>query len=320
MRRLLDDDIRTRLTKMDERGLTRRYIRMIQELTSRKDSTEIPAILDHLETPFDPALLADNEKRRKAKQKVERLDPLDVILATNMISVGVDVRRLGMMVACGQPKNTAEYIQATSRVGRTYPGLVLTVYNWARPRDLSHYERFEHYHGTFYQHVEALSVTPFAPGALYRGLSGVLTALIRLGGEELNGNDKAGNLRREHPDVQAAIKAIVQRAELVTNKYNNGDRGNKAIVTELRDALEAKLDFWLSQSNQIGGRQLKYNVTSQDGISIPLLIPAGKGNWQDFTCLNSLRNVEPTINLIFTDDPPDDDLARPPQPFVKSQQ
>lgn len=95
----------------------------------------------------------------------------------------------------GQPKNTSEYIQATSRVGRSVdgPGLVCTVYNWSRPRDLSHYERFEHYHETFYKHVEALSVTPFSARALDRGLSGVMVALMRLAEERLNGNIKAGS-------------------------------------------------------------------------------------------------------------------------------
>ncbi len=83
-----------------------------------------------------------------------------------MLQVGVDVQRLGLMLVVGQPKNTAEYIQASSRVGRdprNRPGLVVALGNWARPRDLAHFEQFRHYHETFYAQVEALSVTPFSP-------------------------------------------------------------------------------------------------------------------------------------------------------------
>src|SRR5262249_4984252 len=134
-------------------------------------------------------LLEGIKNRRQGEDFIHR--PLDVLLATNMISVGVDVPRLGLMVVAGQPKTTAEYIQATSRVGRKHPGLVCTVYNWARPRDMSHYETFEHYHATFYKHVEALSVTPFSAGATYRGLSALLVSLIRLPGFEFNSNEKA---------------------------------------------------------------------------------------------------------------------------------
>lgn len=294
------------MTRMDERGLAKRYLRAIDELTSRKDSTEIPLILDRLETRFDPQTEAENQAKRRAKQKVERPDPLDIILSTNMISVGVDVRRLGVMVACGQPKNTAEYIQATSRVGRTFPGLVLTVYNWARPRDLSHYERFQHYHATFYQNVEALSVTPFAPGSTYRGLFALLVSLIRLMGEEFNGNDKAMTLERNHPYVQAALESLVHRAALV------GDAQTAQVV---RQELEVKLDHWLAKAQTVGGSQLKYQAKS-DGTSINLLVSAGRGSWDPATCLNSLRNVEPTVNLILTDQPPDDDF-RSPQPYIQ---
>ena len=179
MRRLVDDDARMRLRRMSERGLADRPPPIVEELTSRRASSDIPYVLDRLELPFSPK--ADEERAKARKERRQpKPRPYDVLLATNMVSVGVDVQRLGLMVVAGQPKTTAEYIQATSRVGRRHPGLVVTVYNWARPRDLSHYERFEHYHATFYERVESLSVTPFAARALDRGLSALLVSLVRL--------------------------------------------------------------------------------------------------------------------------------------------
>ena len=142
MRRLLDDDVRSALRRMDARGLARRNLdpSSIQELTSRKSARDIPLVLDGMEVAFDPVVEAERKAKLRAGEKTDRRRPLDVLLATNMISVGVDVKRLGLMIVAGQPKATAEYIQATSRVGRSTPGLVCTVYNWARPRDLSHFE------------------------------------------------------------------------------------------------------------------------------------------------------------------------------------
>ncbi|MGL5834093.1 MAG: DISARM system helicase DrmA [Waterburya sp.] len=306
-RRLVDDDIRNRLNKMEQRGLAKRNRLIVDELTSRKDSTEIPQLLDKLEIPFNPQQEQDKKDRRKAGQRTNLPDPLDVILATNMISVGVDVKRLGVMVACGQPKNTAEYIQATSRVGRSYPGLVITVYNWARPRDLSHYEKFCHYHSTFYQHVEALSVTPFASGALDRGLTALLITLVRLAGEEFNGNDKAGEIERNHPYLQKAIETIIKRAEQLEGR---------AVRDRLKQELEVKLDRWLNSISSLEpGTTLKYRVSRTDGTAVDLIKPAGQGMWDDFTCLNSLRNVEPTIGLILNDLPLSEENAPLPQPF-----
>jgi helicase-like protein len=127
MVRLVNDDVRSRLASAEARGLAKRQPPFMEELTSRRGSTDIPRILDLLDMAFAP----EDDRRRTARRKegrpVDKARPLDVLLATNMISVGVDVKRLGMMVVGGQPKTTAEYIQATSRVGRAYPGLVLTV-------------------------------------------------------------------------------------------------------------------------------------------------------------------------------------------------
>jgi hypothetical protein len=196
------------------------------------------------------------------------------------------------MVVAGQPKTTAEYIQATSRVGRRLPGLVLTVYNWARPRDLSHYERFEHYHATFYERVEALSVTPFAERALDRGLSALLVALIRLHGQEFNANKAAGSLTRDHPAVQRAISAIRARVGYIQGSD---------LAERVKGMLDSRLEQWLNLVNRGGGIDLGYRA-ERDGVTRALLSYPQPGHWDMFTCLNSLRDVEPMAGLILVDD------------------
>jgi len=301
MRRLVDDDVRTRLQETDRRGLAKRKTPKLEELTSRRASTDIPQVLELLEAIFDPVLESKRQAERKAGQKTTSPYPIDVLLATNMLSVGVDVKRLGLMVVAGQPKATAEYIQATSRVGRSRPGLVCTVLNWARPRDLSHYERFEHYHATFYQHVEALSVTPFAPRAIDRGLSALLVSLIRLAGADFNPNDGATAVKWDHEFVKRAIEAIAGRAELVLGSKQAGD--------EVRDELKHRLDYWLAQAAiKTGGSRLGYQER-KDGLTRGLLQQPTLGRWEQFSCLNSLREVEPTVNLVIDDGSFDDEAA-----------
>jgi hypothetical protein len=210
-----------------------------------------------------------------------------------MISVGVDVGRLGLMVVASQPKATAEYIQATSRVGRAFPGLVCTVYNWARPRDLSHYERFEHYHATFYQQVEALSVTPFSPRALDRGLTGVLVSYLRLLGEAFNANDRAGQLERGHEFVTVALEEISRRAGLVTESHTEEDL--------VHHMLDKRLDQWLSKAQHMSGGAILGYAERRDGRTLGLLKKPSQEDWSTFTCLNSLRDVEPNVALILRD-------------------
>jgi hypothetical protein len=295
-RRLVEDDIRTRLRDADQRGLAKRQIRYgaVEELTSRKSGTDIPKILERLEIIFDHAQETQREADRRAGRQ-PAIQPYDAILATNMISVGVDIDRLGLMVIAGQPKTTSEYIQATSRIGRSQsgPGLVITVFNWARPRDLSHYESFEHYHQTFYKHVEALSVTPFSARALDRGLAGVLVALMRLREERLNANEKAGQLQDTDPAMPNVIDRIVARAE---NTLHDPLAG--ALV---RQMVMERRDHWLARVRSQTDFRLGYRDDT-NGV-VGLLKEAGVSGWELFTCLNSLRDVEGTADLILDSNP-----------------
>jgi hypothetical protein len=202
-RRIVEDEVRNKLARADRRRraegragdelLAARDIAYdCVELTSRESTERIKVAKERLEVPFT------GSSAKGAKKPTARKDrpAVDVALASNMISVGLDIERLGLMVVCGQPKTAAEYIQASSRVGRAAdrPGLVVTLLNVHRPRDRSHLEHFEAYHQSFYRAVEATSVTPFSPRAIDRGLAGVAVALARLGEPSLTPADGAGAL------------------------------------------------------------------------------------------------------------------------------
>jgi hypothetical protein len=278
MRRLVEDDVSARLTRANERGLARRYDPLLSELTSRLSSTDIPSVLDHLAVPFV-----------KDRPKGERR-PIDVLLATSMIAVGVDVPRLGIMVVDSQPKSSAEYVQATSRIGRRAPGLVFTVFNWARPRDLSHYEAFEHFHATIYRQVEALSVTPFADRAVDRGLSGVLVALVRDLGDAYNGNLRASAFDRNDELADHIVRYLKRRAGNVS--------GDNAVGTGVERQLDARLDQWNTE-RKVPGRRLAYDRPggASDDIAGLLQRPE-EGPWRRMTCQTSLRNVDQGIRLL----------------------
>ncbi|MEV6866427.1 DISARM system helicase DrmA [Streptosporangium subroseum] len=293
MRRMVEDDVSTRLSRAEDRGFSRRWDPVVKELTSRLSSSDIPVVLDHLEQAFTD----DREERRRR--------PIDILLATNMIAVGVDVSRLGVMVVSNQPKSAAEYIQATSRVGRAAPGLVFTVYNWARPRDLSHYETFEHFHATAYRHVEALSVTPFADRAVDRGLTGVLVSLVRNLEFTYNGNLRAGQFDRAGELADHVVRFLKRRAREVTAENRVG--------VEVERHLDARLDQWHNE-RRVPGRRLAY---SNRGPGVPgdagaLLRRPEDGSWRPMTCPTSLRDVEPGVRLLLL--PEDDHLAITQEP------
>ena len=282
MRRLAEDDVQTRayrveMSDVSRPGLTQRSVNQVDELTSRVTSKEIPQKLDRLELPF------------KEKWESGETRAYDIVLATNMLSVGVDVNRLGLMVVNGQPKNTAEYIQATSRVGRSFPGLVVTVLTWSRPRDLSHYETFEHYHSTFYKHVEAQSVTPFAPRALDRALTGTMVSLMRLGNDSLNPNLGAQLMdKTSGPEATRAIEAVSDRA------WKAKDKAARDLVLGMaRD----RTDRWAKEA-AMGGRRLGYETERGQGDVVGLLRKPGAQAWDEFTVPMSMREVEPGVQLV----------------------
>ncbi len=313
MKRLCEDDVQTRsyrvqMSEVSRPGLAQRGVANVRELTSRVSSRDIPRYLDQLEVKFNATY--DPVKAGYVTRWAEgEVRAIDVVLATNMLSVGVDVNRLGLMVVNGQPKGTAEYIQATSRVGRSSPGLVCTVLTWARPRDLSHYETFEQYHATFYKHVEAQSVTPFSPRAMDRGLTGTLLSVMRLDNPTFNPNPGAAALDR--PDRAEAVDArdlVVERAWGVSNE----DTVRHLATGELKK----RLDKWSAEAN-VTGRTLAYEKKgAARATTVALLNRPGSQPWDDFTVPMSMREVEPGVRLVmntnrFTGgDPPW--TARPP--------
>ncbi|MFG2950458.1 helicase-related protein [Streptomyces adustus] len=195
------DDVQDRLELLGTRASAApRLATQLIELSSRADSSAVPRHLRQLE------------------RKLPHPDTLDVVLATNMISVGVDIDRLGLMSVMGQPQTTAEYIQATSRVGRQHPGLVAVMYNSARSRDRSHYEAFPAFHSALYREVESTSVTPFSSRARDRGLHAVVVALARLMLPAARPNEAAAHVAGFVDDINALVRpCILARVDAVND-------------------------------------------------------------------------------------------------------
>ncbi|MEU0130544.1 helicase-related protein [Streptomyces sp. NPDC006289] len=193
------DDVQERLGHLSARdGLEARRADALTELSSRANASDISR------------RLKDVERRYPSAQT------LDVLLATNMISVGVDIDRLGLMAVMGQPQTTAEYIQATSRVGRQHPGLVAVMLNSTRSRDRSHYEDFQGFHSALYREVESTSVTPFSARARDRGLHAVVVALARLMLPAARANEAAAQVEDFLPDLLEKVgKALLRRVSSV---------------------------------------------------------------------------------------------------------
>jgi hypothetical protein len=216
---LMQDDVPVSIGQFAaRRGETARRVEAPAELTSRVPSYEIRDMLDRLSKPAgDP-------------------EAVNLLVASNMISVGMDIPRLGLMVVNAQPKTLSEYIQATSRVGRgQVPGIVVTMYNSMRARDRSHYETFETWHRCLYRDVEATSVTPFASRAQDKALHAVLVALVR---HTVLGMDR-------RPVLDDVRRADAERiAGLIESRVARIDPAERAMISQ---KLRCLIDQWSSR-------------------------------------------------------------------------
>ena len=242
-----------------------------------------------------------NAKRRLALGFNED-ERVDVALATNMISVGLDITRLGLMLVSGQPKTTAEYIQATSRVGRdpSPAGAGGDLLNVHRPRDRSHYERFTAYHETFYRGVEATSVTPFSSRALDRGLAAVTVALARLGIDDLTPTLAARDVAEHVDETNALAEAVGARAQGHADSVPTGTGDN------VRNRVRSLVDDWsaLAHEARLGG--VSFGYWKGPGWSGFDRASAGDDRTRRdtsnemqlrFRAPRSLRDVEPSVLL-----------------------
>jgi superfamily II DNA or RNA helicase len=246
----------------------RRFINNDKELTSRINSDQITDILEEL-----------------LKEYPTEKYPIDICLATNMISVGVDIPRLGIMSVIGQPKTTSEYIQATSRVGRSKkgPGLVVTIYNTSKPRDRSHYEHFQEYHSKIYSKVEPTSVTPFSSPARQRALHAILVGLIRF----------YSDANRDRPTPPPSAEVFEKVCQLIKKRVTEIDEEE---VDATMQMLSDRITKWKNYLPIIYG-------SFYQGDSLPLMYPAGTSPSEQirlraWSTPTSMRNVDSTCDAI----------------------
>jgi hypothetical protein len=291
-RRLIEEELtsqlathgdRKRVGDSVQRFANRRISNIPLELTSRVSTSEVSNTKDRLARSFD-----------------EKDSRVDVALATNMISVGLDITRLGLMLMLGQPKTTAEYIQASSRVGRdaARPGLVVVLLNPNRPRDRSHYEHFAHSHDVFYRDVEATSVTPFSERALERGLPAITVALARHLSDRLTHARNAGDLQALAEARQPVAAALQQR--VATSLVNHSDPD--AYASWVAERVRTIIDDWCA----IAERRGRMEYGREEGELPPLLrtpldpelLELDDARERQFKANRSLRDVEPSALLL----------------------
>lgn len=247
------------------------YDRVI-ELTSRIPNEKIKKNLDKLDKAFNGNLKESNVA--------------ELVLATNMISVGLDVSRLGIMVMNGMPPNTAEYIQASSRVARKNEGLVATLFDPFNTRDLSYFEDFVQFHKTFYKQVEPLSVTPFADSALDKMLFTLMVAYFRH-----KMNFVANNMASAFIQPNVRMQLQNQFPELFSNHpfTTNDER------TIINSKIENLIRSWKIKIDDFN--DLKFFWYKNEKESLLKSVQDKRTEEDVLVAMQSMRNVEPNAEI-----------------------
>ena len=246
--------------------------------------------------------------RRRLELDSTSDESIDIVLATNMISVGIDVNRLGLMTVVGQPKSVSEYIQATGRIGRRkgVRGAIFTLFNPHKPRDLSQYEDFVGYHSRLQQAVEPAALTPFSDPAVNRAIHAVLIAMIRLSIPGMSRNCDAEKLDMYKEKINAIKMAIVDRFAAVENVDRDGPTSARlmAILDRLTDNWRIHVERAHAESDHAcysEGRKGGYGAEKKNRFVLMRDFASGGQDDGDFPrpTPGSLRNVEAMAGLSY---------------------
>ncbi len=287
---LVEDDVKDFIIRTANRLFaSRRLIVSADELTSRVTTTELNETLDKLEKLEYSRANMDNKRYAS-----------NVLLATNMISVGIDVARLNVMLLIGQPKLTSEYIQASSRVGRSFPGVAFVQYDATKSRDRSHYERFRSYHESFYRFVEPTGATPFSKPARERALHAVVTSIIRQRTGLVTDRDAVYFDKDHFADAVCETEQfILERIKQINTRAENGlDDDIEDVKSEIREFINewqknAKAYDEVKAPYYFGRRFMVTPPSAGLGRLLRQYNSPGKDN--SIETLTSMRNVDTQV-------------------------
>ncbi|MCW0481353.1 helicase-related protein [Gaoshiqia sediminis] len=276
------------------------------ELTGRLSGEEVNRELERVSSKWIP------EKRFAHVTELGTKEigyiPPDVVVATNMISVGIDVSRFNTIIMNSMPRNLAEYIQASSRVARSTYGIVLTVHHPFRARDISHYEKFIEFHEKMYSYVEPISITPFTQKAVTRYLGLYMATMLRHRTRFVNRNSASAIATLSSNQIEELIGSLAlhfQEREVCIRNMNVPDVVKNLLQEENVDFIEAKLrgaiDQWKSVASDTmtEGKQLVFNkkakkaTPAQEQLYIEIDEYEENVENKDWQIPQSLRVIEP---------------------------